>query len=180
MADAKNTLYKKLLAYGFTAAVAMSGGYLVAPHEGKVNKTYIDPVGIATVCYGNTGKEAAKGKTYTDDQCLNQLADDLVEHDRILMSVVKVPMTNYQHAAFLSFIYNVGPGKKGVKDGFVQLKKTGQPSTMLRKLNAGDYKGACDEFLNWMQKGQGLGGIETRRKQERAMCLGEIKIESDK
>ena len=180
MADPKNTLYKKLLAYGFTAAIAMSGGYLIAPHEGKVNKTYLDPLSIVSSCYGHTGQELKLGQKFTDDQCYEQLAKDLAEHDKILMSAVKVPMTDYQHAAFLSFIYNVGPGKKGVKDGFVQLKKTGQPSTMLKKLNAGDYKGACDEFLNWMQKGQGLGGIETRRKQEREVCLGEIKIENDK
>ncbi|MNO07741.1 hypothetical protein D3C81_2300580 [compost metagenome] len=50
---------------------------------------------------------------------------------------------------------------------------------MLRKLNAQDYQGACDEFLNWMQKGQGMSGIEKRRNQERLMCLGETKIENN-
>lgn len=166
---------QKLTAMGLTSAIAISGGLLVSKYEGKENKPYIDPVGILTTCYGAT-KEVIKDKIYTDDECLKLLADDLKEHDRILMSVVKVPMTDYQHAAFLSFIYNVGPGKAGVKDGFVTLKN-GNQSSMLRKLNQKDYHGACNQFLLWMQKGQGLSGIAKRRTDERKMCLGEIKTD---
>lgn len=168
-----NKVYKKLLGYGLGGAIALSGAYLVAPFEGKSNPAYVDPVGILTICYGET-KNVKRGDYKTDEECLESLAEDLVSHNKILMSVVKVPMTEYQHAAFLSFLYNVGPGKKGVKDGFVHLKKTGNPSTMLRKLNQGDYEGACNEFNNWMQKGQGLAGIEKRRKKEMAMCKGEL------
>lgn len=164
---------KKLSALGLSTALVLAGAGTVSYYEGKENKVYVDPVGILTSCYGHTGPELKKGQVFTDDQCYESLAEDLVAHDKILMSVVKVPMTDYQHAAFLSFLYNVGPGKKGVKDGFVHLKKTGAPSTMLRKLNAGDYEGACNEFLNWMQKGQGLSGIEKRRRDEMAMCKGE-------
>lgn len=177
--QSNSNLYKKLLAYGFTASIALSGGYLVAPNEGKVNSVYLDPLAIKTSCYGHTSPELKLGQKFTDAECLDQLAQDLAAHDKLLMSVVKVPLTDYQHAAFLSFIYNVGPGKKGVKDGFIHLKSNGQPSGMLRKLNAGDYEGACDEFLKWMQKGQGVSGIEKRRKAERAMCLGETKIETN-
>lgn len=171
-----NRIYKKLTAYGLGGALALGGAFLIAPFEGKENKAYVDPVGIATICFGET-KNVKLGDYRTDDECLESLAEDLIKHDKILLSVVQVPMTDNQHAAFLSFLYNVGPGKKGVKDGFVHLKKTGKPSSMLRKLNVGDYEGACNEFLNWMQKGQGLAGIEKRRRKERAMCLGEIKIE---
>lgn len=163
---------KKLSACGLSAALVLAGAGTVSYYEGKENKAYLDPVGIITICYGET-KNVKLGDYKTDDECYESLAEDLVTHDKILMSVVKVPMTDYQHAAFLSFLYNVGPGKKGVKDGFVHLKKTGAPSTMLRKLNAGDYEGACNEFLNWMQKGQGMSGIEKRRRDEMAMCKGE-------
>jgi len=165
MADTKNGIYKKLLAYGFTAAVAMSGGYLIAPNEGKVNTTYLDPVGIATVCYGNTGKEAKLGNKFTDAECLDQLAKDLASHDKQMMNLVRVPLTDYQHAAFLSFTYNAGVGNF-------------KSSTMLRKLNSKDYEGACEELSKWVYaKKQKLNGLVTRRQQEKDMCLGKTKIE---
>lgn len=168
MADTKSSLTKKLLAYGFTVAVAMSGGYLVAPNEGKVNSTYLDPVGIATVCYGNTGKEAKLGNTFTDAECLDQLAKDLSTHDKQMMNLIRVPLTDYQHAAFLSFTYNVGVGNF-------------KSSTLLRKLNSKDYNGACQELVKWVYaKGKKLNGLVNRRQDELSMCLGETKIEITK
>lgn len=165
MADTKSTLTKKLLAYGFTAAVALSGGYLIAPNEGKVNSTYIDPVGIATSCYGHTGPEVKLGQKFTDEQCLDQLAKDLSAHDKQMMNLVRVPLTDYQHAAFLSFTYNVGVGNF-------------KSSTMLRKLNSKDYEGACEELSKWVYaKKQKLNGLVTRRQQEKAVCMGEVEIE---
>lgn len=165
MSDTKSTLTKKLLAYGFTAAIAVSGGYLIAPNEGKVNATYIDPVGIATSCYGHTGPELKLGQKFTDDQCLDQLAKDLSSHDKQMMNLVRVPLTDYQHAAFLSFTYNVGVGNF-------------KSSTMLRKLNSKDYEGACEELSKWVYaKKQKLNGLVTRRQQEKAVCMGEVEIE---
>ena len=165
MSDTKSTLTKKLLAYGFTAAVALSGGYLIAPNEGKVNATYIDPVGIATSCYGHTGPEVKLGQKFTDEQCLDQLAKDLSAHDKQMMNLVRVPLTDYQHAAFLSFTYNVGVGNF-------------KSSTMLRKLNSKDYEGACEELSKWVYaKKQKLNGLVTRRQQEKAVCMGEVEIE---
>ena len=165
MSDTKSTLTKKLLAYGFTAAVALSGGYLIAPNEGKVNATYIDPVGIATSCYGHTGPEVKLGQKFTDEQCLDQLAKDLSAHDKQMMNLVRVPLTDYQHAAFLSFTYNAGVGNF-------------KSSTMLRKLNSKDYEGACEELSKWVYaKKQKLNGLVTRRQQEKAVCMGEVEIE---
>ncbi|WPK39679.1 endolysin [Pseudomonas phage Paride] len=168
-----NNIRKKLIAMGLSGAIAL-GGALLAPFEGKVNKVYVDPVGILTSCYGHTGPELKKGQQFTDDQCLDQLAKDLLEHNKILTNVVKVELTPYEHAAFLSFLYNVGPGKKGVKDGFVTLKN-GNQSTMLRKLNAGDKVGACNELLKWTKAGGVvLKGLVKRRTEERNVCLGNL------
>lgn len=165
MADTKSSLTKKLLVYGFTAAVAMSGGYLIAPNEGKVNQVYLDPVNIKTSCYGHTGPELKLGQKFTDEQCLDQLAKDLSSHDKQMMNLVRVPLTDYQHAAFLSFAYNAGVGNF-------------KSSTMLRKLNSKDYEGACEELSRWIYaKKQKLNGLVTRRQQEKDMCLGKTKIE---
>lgn len=161
-----SNLYKKLLGVGLGSALAISGAFIVAPFEGKENKAYIDPVGIVTVCYGNTGKEAVLGKTYTDEQCLDQMATDLKEHDKQLMSVVKVPFkSDYQHAAMLSFVYNVGIGNFS-------------SSAMLKKLNAKDYIGSCEELTKWIYaKKKMLRGLVIRRSLEYKYCVGDVPVE---
>ena len=158
-----SNLYKKLLGVGLGSALAISGAFIVAPFEGKENKAYIDPVGIVTVCFGNTGKEAVLGKSYTDDQCLDQMAEDLKQHDKQLMSVVKVPFkSDYQHAAMLSFVYNAGIGNFS-------------SSTMLKKLNAKDYDGACQELTKWVYaKKKMLRGLVIRRTVEYLYCMNEV------
>lgn len=158
--SANSSLYKKLLGVGMGTALALAGSFLIAPSEGLVNKTYVDPIGILTVCYGNTGKEAVKGKVYADEQCLDQLAADLKEHDKQMMSYVYVPLTDFQHAAVLSLTYNVGVGSF-------------KSSTLLKKLNAKDYEGACNELPKWNKaSGRVLKGLVTRREAERQICLG--------
>lgn len=168
MANAKNTLYKKLLAYGLGSSLALSGAYLVMPSEGQVNATYVDPVGILTSCVGHVGPELKLGQKFTDEQCLDQLAQDLSKHDKQMMNLVTVPLKDNQHAAFLSFTYNVGVGNF-------------KSSTLLRKLNSKDYTGACNELSKWIYaNGKVLAGLVTRRANERVMCLGETKIEVSK
>src|SRR5690606_30338343 len=126
------------VAAGFTGAMAIAA-CLVMPHEGFRNQAYSDPVQIPTICWGHT-QGVQLGQVATDAECAEFLKADLQEAERILNSAVKVPLPVESRAAFLSFIYNVGPGKKGVKDGFLVLK-SGRPSTMLLKLRAGDIEG---------------------------------------
>ncbi|EAS3672836.1 lysozyme, partial [Salmonella enterica subsp. enterica serovar Weltevreden] len=61
--------------------------------------------------------------------------------------------------ALVSFAYNLGA-------------RTLSTSTLLRKLNAGDYAGAADEFLRWNKAGSKvLNGLTRRREAERALFL---------
>lgn len=151
-----------LLAAGISGAVALSGAVLIAPHEGKVNEVYLDPANILTSCYGHTGKELKPGMKFSDDQCLQQLAGDLVEHNKQLLSVVKVPLSEGEHAAYLSFVYNVGIG---------QFRK----STLLANLNEGFRVSACNQLMRWIYiKGKESNGLRTRRAAERKMCLKDL------
>lgn len=165
----------KMIAFGASGALALSVSTVIVESEGYQPKPYLDPKNILTVCYGHTGG-INKNKTYSQDECLLLLKDDAEKAEDVLKNSVKpeiyAKLKDYEKAAFISFIYNVGAGKKGVKDGFVALKKTGQPSTMLRKINQGDIKGACQQFMSWTQEGQGLAGIKIRRIKERNLCLG--------
>ena len=68
----------------------------------------------------------------------------------------------------MDFVFNVGTGQPGRRDGFVWLRD-GNHSTIYRKLVAGDYTGAADEFAKWDLPP--LPGIVTRRRRERQLFL---------
>lgn len=152
----------KLLVYGLSSALATSGMF-IAKHEGLVLGTYLDPVGILTSCYGHVDKSLRLGQKFTEDQCLEQLAKDLSKHNSELMRRVKVPLSEQEHAAYLSFVYNVGGGNL-------------RSSTLLRKLNSGDRVGACKELTRWVYaRGIKLRGLVKRREQEKELCLSGLK-----
>jgi lysozyme len=158
----KANQFKKIAAAcGLSGAIAATS--LLMPFEGKVNKTYLDPIGLYTSCYGHLDPTSKLGTEYTDDQCDAQLIRDIQIHDQQLISVVTEKMNPYEHAAYLSFVFNVG---------IENFRK----STMLGKLNAGNHAGACDEFIRWTYAGkQQLQGLVRRREAERDMCLGKTK-----
>jgi lysozyme len=148
----------KLLALGLSSALATTGLF-VATHEGLVLGTYVDPVGLITSCFGHTGKELKLNQRFTEDQCLATLAKDLEKHDKEMMRYVKVPLSDEEHAAYLSFVYNVGVGNF-------------KSSTLLKNLNTNKRVGACNQLTRWVfAKGKKLRGLVTRREEERKLCL---------
>ncbi|MCP4588380.1 lysozyme [Pseudoalteromonas sp.] len=147
----------KLIALGLSGVLA-AVGVTVANFEGEELAGYLDPVGIETACYGHT-KTAVAGKEYTEDECLNLLAQDLAEHNSLLMSAVNVELSQGEHVAYLSFHYNVGSGNF-------------RRSSLLRYLNEDQRLRACDELPRWVYaKGRKLVGLVVRREQERKMCI---------
>ena len=152
----------KLLAMGLSSAIATTGMF-VAQHEGLVLGTYIDPVGILTSCYGHTGADTGAelklNQKFTESQCLEQLHSDLSKHDREMMRYVKVPLSDEEHSAYLSFSYNVGVGNF-------------KSSTLLKLLNKEERVGACNQLTNWVfAKGKKLRGLVNRREEEKNLCL---------
>lgn len=149
---------KWLKAAGFSTAVVLAAGITVK-WEGRENASYIDPVGVPTVCYGHTGREVVLGQRFTDEECLEKLGEDMRKHDAWLLNAVKVPMNDYIHAAMLDFTYNKGIGNL-------------QTSTMLNYLNQRRYREACEELSRWVYaKGRKLNGLVARAADEKAMCL---------
>lgn len=134
--------------------VALVGGF-----EGLRTYAYRDPVGIPTICFGET-RNVHMGDRKTAAECKALLGNRLAEFEtgmqRCMSHPERVPDPSY--AAFLSFTYNVGTG------AFCS-------STLHRKLNAGDLAGACDELLRWDKAaGIRLPGLTKRRVAERALC----------
>lgn len=170
----KETLFKKLVALGLSASAALSAGYLIIPWEGSVkNKqgqhvAYIDPVGIVTYCYGETGKDlygrtVKKGMTFSEEECLTILSKSVKRFEAIVDRYVKVNYASpYQKAALISFTYSVGEGNL-------------RSSTLLRQLNSGQHTAACEQLVRWVYaKKKKLPGLVNRRSEEMQWCLGEV------
>lgn len=147
---------KVVIAIG-TGALAVATA-AVAIFEGYRPQAYADPVGIPTICYGHTAG-VRFGQRKTQAECEALLRADLGAAMAAVDRLVSAPMTETRRAALASFVYNVGP------TAFAG-------STLLRKLNAGDVIGACNELPRWvMSRGSVLPGLVERRKQERELCL---------
>lgn len=171
--DKKKSKAIWLASLGLSSALALSGGYLLIPHEGEVKSgnfhvVYSDPVGIATVCWGLTGKDLngkplVVGQKYTEEDCNKMFVQRIQGFEKQVDSLVKVEYASpYQKAALISFSYNVGVGALS-------------SSTLLRKLNAGDHIAACEELSRWVYANRKrLNGLVTRRAEEKQWCLGDV------
>jgi lysozyme len=131
---------------------------LIKKWEGKENEAYRDPVGIWTIGYGHTADAGPPypkaGMRISDKEAEELLKKDLGQYERAVEELVKVPLTDNQFAALVSFTYNLGAGN---------LKK----STLLKKLNAGDYEAVPAELAKWVNAGgKKLEGLVNRRKKE--------------
>lgn len=150
---------KKLAAVvGVSAAALLL--VTVPRHEGEVLATYIDPVGVATVCYGDTDPNMAiPGATYSRAECLQSLERRLVAHaEPVLETVPEVVASPEMTAAFVSLAYNIGA------EAF-------RKSTVARRFHSGDYAGACAAIEMWRYAGgKELPGLVRRRADERALC----------
>jgi len=125
-----------------------------------------------TIGWGHTGQEVVPGLVWTQDQANAQLVIDLVSRERTISSAVTAQITQGQFDALVSFLYNVGPGKQGVKDGLLVLKN-GNPSSLLRLTNAGDVAGADAQFQFWNKAGGvPMRGLTRRRAAEAALYTG--------
>ncbi len=154
-----------------TLQVSENGKKLVRDAEGFFSKPYNDPAGHATIGYGHllhrgnvTAADRAQWGTLSEPQARKLLDGDINEVAAQVKSLVKVPLTQGQFDALVSFGFNLGTGKGGLGD-----------STLLRKLNEGDYAGAQKEFGRWVKATDTNGnlitlpGLVTRRANEAAL-----------
>ncbi|KLR31087.1 muraminidase [Enterobacter kobei] len=136
---------------------------LIKQFEGCKLTAYQDSVGVWTIGYGWTqpvdGKPIRAGMTIKQETVERLLKTGLVSYESDVSRLVKVGLTQGQFDALVSFTYNLGA-------------RSLSTSTLLRKLNAGDYAGAADEFLRWNKAGgKVLNGLTRRREAERALFL---------
>lgn len=145
-------------------AIAIAAALITGPTgndglEGVRYQPYQDVVDKWTVCYGHTGRDIMLGKTYTKAECQALLDKDLNAVARQINPYIKVPIPETTRGALYSFVYNIGAGNF-------------KTSTLLRKINQGDTKGACEQLRRWSYAGgKQWKGLITRREIEREVCL---------
>jgi lysozyme len=144
------------------ATLALSASALVgiAVHEGYREAAYRPvPGDVPTIGFGTTAG-VQMGDRIEPVQALVRKLADVQQFEGALKRCVRVPLHQHEYDAFLSLAYNIGSG------AFCS-------STLVRKLNAGDYAGACAEILRWDRfQGQPLRGLTLRRQAEHRQCLG--------
>ena len=141
-------------------AIAKSTLDYITQEEGSRNKAYKDSKGLWTIGVGHLIKANEQHlitATLTNEQVEELLRSDLKWCSEAVESSVKVPLTQNQFDALYSLCFNIGE---------TNFKK----STVLRRLNAGDYRGAADAILMWNKPAV----LEKRRRRERDLFLADV------
>lgn len=140
--------------------IGSTGVDLIKHFESCKLTAYQDSVGIWTIGWGHTGS-VKKGDIWTQGEADNILLNDLDKFEGYVNQYVKVPLTQNQFDALVSWTFNLGPGN---------LKS----STMLTKLNEKKYDEVPSQMKRWNKAGgKVLRGLERRRNAEAAMFSGE-------
>lgn len=135
---------------------------LIKKYEGFRPQSYQDSVGVWTIGYGTTrinGQPVKAGMTITEDQALQLVQQEVNKLWSQIESITKVNLNQNQMNALVDFAYNLG---------FNALKS----STLMSKVNTGDFNGAANEFTRWVYAGgKVLPGLVKRREAERQLFL---------
>ena len=154
---------KNMLGIPESMSVSNKGVDLICEFEGKRLVAYDDGVGVWTIGFGTikypNGVRVKKGDTCTLEQAKEYMRHDLIEFEHTVNSSVKVPLNQNQFDALVSLAYNIG------SNAF-------KSSTLVKKLNTGDYQGAADQFNVWVNAGgKRMQGLVNRRDREKLLFL---------
>jgi lysozyme len=143
-----------------TFSYSEAGLALTKSFEGLSLEAYRDCAGIWTVGYGHTGPDVVEGRTVTEAEAEVLLRGDLAEAVACVNRAVTEAIEQNQFDALVDFCFNAGRGH------FLG-------STLLRKVNLGDFAGAKAQFGLWVNAGgEVVPGLVRRRKAEAALFAG--------
>lgn len=143
--------------------VSPSGVDLICNFEGLRLKAYDDGVGVWTIGFGTTkypnGIRVKKGDTCTLEQAKAYMQNDLKSFEQTVNNTVKVPLNQNQFDALVSLAYNIG-------------STAFKNSTLVKRLNEGNYNAAANQFDLWVNAGgKRMQGLVNRRAAERTLFL---------
>jgi lysozyme len=138
---------------------------MLCGYEGYVGRVYMDQAGIPTIGYGHalTHDEIVAGtyhgRTLTQPEAMELCKKDISRFEDAVNKLVSVPLSQAQFDALVDFSFNLGAGALA-------------SSTLLVKLNAGNYIGAASEFVKWDHIGKREDmGLKGRREGEARLFL---------
>lgn len=138
--------------------ISKRGLDLIKQFEGCKLEAYKCAAGVLTIGYGSTGSHVKEGMKITQKQADELLAKD-VERFEVGVAKIAKRYNQAQFDALVSFAFNLGLGNL-------------HASTLLRKHNSGDYRGAAGEFARWNKAGgKVLAGLTKRRDAEARLYL---------
>jgi len=143
--------------------ISENGYALIRDSEGFRDKAYRDTGGVWTLGFGTIkypdGRSVKQGDTCTREQAEQWLKSDCRWVDACLDEYVKANINQNQFDALASFVYNIGENQF-------------RSSTLLAKLNAGDYRVAAANFDRWIyDNGKIITGLVNRRAREKALFM---------
>lgn len=147
-----------LVGASLTTAVGNYESFSEVPYHATKDETFL------TIGYGSTkhpdGSSIKANERISREEASKYMKDELEQYKKFMLKCIKVPLLQQEFDAYASLTYNIGP------TNFCG-------STLVKKLNAYDYQGACQQILRWdKQKGKVLRGLTIRRNEEYKTCIG--------
>ena len=144
--------------------ISKQGLDLIKQFEGLRLQAYIPtPDDVPTIGYGHI-RTAKMGMKITEKGAVALLKQDLAWVEAAVNKHVKVALTQPQYDALCSFVYNLGATNF-------------RRSTLLKRLNEGNYTAAANELPRWNKQGkQVLRGLTRRREAERALFISKPSV----
>tara|TARA_R100000995_G_C3484506_1_gene126334 strand:+ start:7452 stop:7886 length:435 start_codon:yes stop_codon:yes gene_type:complete len=133
--------------------ISQNGIDLIKEFEGCRLEPYLCAANVLTIGYGHT-KDVVKNMRITEDTAESLLKDDLRVFEDDVTRLVEVPLLQNQFDALVSWTFNLGAGNL-------------KTSTLLKVLNAGEYKNVPEQMKRWNKaSGKVLEGLTRRREAE--------------
>lgn len=153
---------------GLSASAAVFVALLA--HEGYSDRAYPDPTygaAVPTIGFGSTGPDVKMGDRTDPVKAAQRALRDVQRFEGAIKRCVTVPLSQAEYDLYLHMTYNIGEGAF-CKSGIV------------RELNAGNYRAACDQILRWRYSNghdcsapgnRTCSGLWKRRQNEHAQCV---------
>ena len=126
---------------------------LIKKFEGCRLESYRCSANVLTIGYGHTGG-VLETDVITQDDADKLLEEDIAKFEKYVNDNVTVELNQSQFDALVAWTFNLGVGNL-------------RQSTMLKKLNEGDYQSVPSEMKRWNKAGgKTLDGLIRRRKAE--------------
>ena len=133
---------------------------LIKKFEGLELDSYQCSANVWTLGYGHT-QGVAEGDSCSEEEAEIILVNDLKEFETYVNALVDVELDQNQFDALVAWTFNLGPTNLST-------------STLLKKLNAGEYNDVPSEIKRWNRAGgQVLDGLIRRREAEALLFAGE-------